>query len=255
MRDDARLPVWRGFLDRLQHRARQNATSRRPALVLVYRSDSDRGRLEEDVALKTLTWDDAVSRADIHALAHLKLPRGRPGSIIRLVLVNTLVEICLSDVELIGSLVKEPVEEIASPFRSLRAWAERLEGSMAGNWRQLFFEDRCYEHSASLAERGERSALRGRVWAAQARVLLPWVEERRQQLAEDLARWLPDEFQGQSRADYEIGVLDFLLFQKNAPPPLKSCVRRLKQVRNEIAHRGVLAYRQLAELPQIEEAI
>lgn len=87
------------------------------------------------------------------------------------------------------------------------------------------------------------------VWAAQARVLLPWIEECRSVLlaqvtetlgAERLTAVLRDGFNPPVKADalVEIGVLDKVVQMAigSANPELRYASRRLREARNSLAH-------------------
>ena len=187
-----RAATWSQFLGRLQHRARQNSASQRPALMLICRCSWPNDLPTDDVAVTSLSWDDSLSRADLIAFSQsLLMPRRLPG-IVRQVLVNTLAEISLTDIELMRSLSDQASEEIAWPYNSLRIWSEikGLNGADKAP-RRMYIEGQSLDHSAWLACTGDQRVLRRRVWTAQSRVLLPWVEDQRTKLLPELAFWLP----------------------------------------------------------------
>lgn len=246
---------WSSFLQRLQRRARQNPASQRPVMILVHRCPWPGEVIIDDVAMTTLAWDDAVSRADLLAFGHALLMRKRRPGVLRQVLVQTLADVCLTDLSLMRSMASEPFEEISFPYHSLRIWAQ-LHGLFACGEEaaRIHIEGQTLAHSAWLALREDRSAIRRRVWAAQAKILLPWIEEQRSKLLPDLAPWLPRHHDGQPLDECEVGTIDFLLSRTSACPELKANVRTLKKARNEIAHCRPLCYGSLICLARLEHS-
>src|SRR5205814_1941554 len=116
---------WSQFLGRLQHRARQNGASHRPVLILIHRCRWPSQSPSSDVAVTSLSWDDALSKDDLISFSHSLLMRRKISGILRQVLVRTLAEISLTDIDLMKSLAGEALDEIAWPFVSLRNWAEQ----------------------------------------------------------------------------------------------------------------------------------
>jgi hypothetical protein len=251
--DTGRATIWSQFLERLQHRARQNSASQRPALILIHKCAWPNSVPTDDVTVTSLSWDDAISRADLVSLSYsLLISRKLPG-IARQVLAHTLAEISLTDIDLMWSISDQSPEEIAWPYNCLRTWAENrgLNGADKAPPR-MYMEGQFLDHSAWLAWTGDQSILRRRVWAAQSRVLLPWVEEQRTRLLPELASWLPRDHDGQSQDELEVGSIDFLLSGTSAPSALRNKIRILKRTRNEMAHCGTLAYPNLLALSRLE---
>jgi hypothetical protein len=99
------------------------------------------------------------------------------------------------------------------------------------------------------------------VWAAQARVLLPWIEERRSAAFEKvikelgpnrLAAVLRDRFDPPVEADtlIEIGTLDRVvrMVSGGRDAALRDATRRLRDARNSLAHLRPLSLGEQASL-------
>jgi hypothetical protein len=243
---------WSQFLLRLQHRARQNPVSQRPVLVLIHRCAWPVDATPEDVASTSLSWDDALSKADLVSFSHALLARRKLPGVLGRVLVHTLAEICLTDIELMQAMCGEALDEMALPYQSLRVWAQDRGFDQAPP--RVYMDGELLDHAAWLAWTNDREGLRRRIWAAQVRVLLPWVEEQRMRLLDELILWLPTEYEGQVRHEMEVGTLDFVLSRSAAPPLLKSKIRMLKTARNDMAHRRIVSYLNLQALSRIENA-
>jgi hypothetical protein len=87
-------------------------------------------------------------------------------------------------------------------------------------------------------------------------VLLPWVEEQRQELLQEVQVWLPksDQYSESSLEEMEVGALDYSLGWTAAPQALRNRVSLLKRTRNIMAHCGTLNYRSLMDLARLERA-
>lgn len=236
---------WSTFMLRLQHRARQAPNADRPTVVLICSRAAGPNGLCDDVALISYEWDDALTKADLISLADALLPRARVSRTIRAVLVHTMAETALTDLEFLAELGNQSLPEIAQPYESLRHWARRRGWNKATDVPEVILDGQEVEHPISRAMRGDRVGINRILWKAQLGVLLPWVEHHRQRLMPDLVQWLPEEHDGIPRADMEIGHIHFLVGCRRVPAHLSNQVRTLRHVRNGLAHRTPLTFQEL----------
>lgn len=235
--------LWSQFLRRLQHRARQNGESNRPVIIVVHRCPWPGDGAFDDVAITQLSFNDALSRADIVSLAHSLLPTRGISKVLRKVLVHTVASISLTDLDLLTHVASESLSEMTVPFDSLLTWARNQGFSRdSADLPRMYLEGEVLEHSVALALRGDRAGINRRIWAAQAGILLPWVEEERSKLVPELKAWLPKEHEGQIMQEFEVGTLDFLISRGSAPASLKNRTRLLRDIRNNLAHCGIISY-------------
>ena len=96
-------------------------------------------------------------------------------------------------------------------------------------------------HSAMLEISGDERAVRHRLWSAQAAVLLPLVEERRAELVKEHRHRIrlpvkTEDGEISDPLDLSIGQLAWLLDRQGEAMKLRKQLRRLKRVRNALAH-------------------
>lgn len=236
---------WTGFLGRLQHRARQNSTSQRPVLVLLRRGAWHGPIPKADVAVSLHSWTGVVTEADFLSYAYsLISPRSQPG-LERRALAHVLAGVALWDVELMTRLATASKREMMEPGPKLIAYARERQwssGACGDTDHGAEIEGRYIEHSAFLALSGRHTELSRRIWAAQSLVLLPWVEETRLKLLDDIAPWLQGSLHPQDLQEMEIGDIWFRLDRSLSSHELKKSVRILRDVRNYMAHRTCIPY-------------
>lgn len=260
-----------GFLERveLESHAITNRTQRLSIVAILARDQlpSFRGGASSDIAMTSIwwwariaRWDAAAHIADLAERAHLR-------GVLEDVRAESIVEVARWDIDLAEYLVLtwegEPgrLPSLLKDWRTVSAptingsryvSAEGLEPPtiVLTSWDQRAVEgwhDHLSVAACSLAAEPEK--LSRLVWAAQARVLLPWIEERRSALhirvtemlgARRLASILCEWFDPPLNADglVEIGALDRVvrraLGSRNAE--LRDASRRLREARNCLAH-------------------
>lgn len=247
---------------RLVSESRPRPADRRPRLLLVCTRDAlpRLGAEYTDVTFESLWWWGRLSRWDVAAQIQPAIQaRSEPG-VLRDVRLETLIEVCRWDIRLAARLADgwdgDPdllpalIDEAASPdvakcppARLSRNSGRRPNGDLVDYWDSGavdLWHDECVTAVRSVADRAK--AVRHAIWSAQARVLLPWIEARRQAVAADLLRT-----RGKAAVHSVIGgVPDVLevgplfvavkaLSGRNRPA-LRDAVYLLWQARNKLAH-------------------
>jgi len=174
--------------------------------------------------------------------------------------VEMTVHLALWDLELAVELSRLPLKEINAPESLLREYAEARgwKGEESAAWlngtQETFFGEE-QVHSALCAIRGNLSTIERRIWAAQTAVMFPFLEKRLRDLIQGLD-CLPDSAEvSKNGATEVISKKEFELsdvhreLQKDgrASPELKAIVKKLKQIRNRIAHLEPLRTLELQE--------
>jgi hypothetical protein len=271
------------FLRRLELETHAAGPARRLSVVaIVTRSQlpAFSGGASSDIALTSIWWWARISRWDV--AAHIAGLAGqlRLSGVLEDVRTESIVELARWDLDLaerladawsgeLGSLSSLLYEcgpaaangksgNAASGGAAARAW----KGATAASdglrppdldielWDQRTVDgwhDRQSVTAYSLTAAPDK--LSQVVWAAQARVLLPWIEECRSALftrvtetlgAERLAAVLRNRFDPPVKADtlVEIGVLDKVvqMIIGSGNPELRDASRRLREARNSLAH-------------------
>jgi hypothetical protein len=245
------------------------------------------GGTTSDIALTSIWWWGRVARWDVAAyIAGLGVSREASGAgVLADVRAESIVEVARWDLDLAERLADlwagDPAELPALlgdcrdrprddrgglPLKvagTRGTWDDlRPPDALLGPWdsRQL---DRWHEqpsgsgYSLAMTPGGLLRA----VWAAQARVLLPWVEERRSALLDRVkemlgnrrfAQVLQNGFEPPVKPDgsVEIGALDRLIHLTigSADPELGEISRHLRQARNLLAHMTPLTLAQQESL-------
>lgn len=289
------------FLHRVELESRAGGYSNRLSIVALVTRDelpAFPGGTTSDIALTSIWWWGRVARWDVAAhIAGLGVSRGGGGNgVLAEVRAESIVEVARWDLDLAERLADlwagDPAElpallggsrdrlpgdgDGSPPNSSLKAtwtrgtWDDlRPPDSLLGPWDDRRF-DRWHEQPSgsgySLAT--SNGGLPRAVWAAQARVLLPWVEERRSLLLvrvketlgnQRFAQVLRSSFEPPVKPDgsVEIGVLDRLVHLTigSSDPELGEVSRHLRQARNLLAHMTPLTLAQQEALASAGKAL
>jgi hypothetical protein len=267
------------FLQRVELESHASGYGQRLSVVAIMTRDElpvFPGGTPSDITLTSIWWWGRIARWDVAAhIASLGAFRGAgQAGVLAAVRAESIVEVARWDLDLAERLADlwtgDPGDLLAllgeehrdhpcdghgglapKATGTRRAWDDlRPPDALLGPWdgRQL---DRWHEqpsgsgHSLAATSGGMPRVL----WAAQARVLLPWVEERRSVLlfrvkeslgGRRFAEVLRNSFQPPVAPDgsVEIGVLDRLVRMTigSSDPELCEASRHLRQARNLLAH-------------------
>lgn len=207
----------------------------------------------EDVALRLLPWRNVVSDLDILLYTTRKLrARSLPGGK-RTLLAGTIAKLAVWDPAVVDRLAEARPEEVLLPEPLLRELAEERGWTPAtsrswweGTVQQVDGRDQV--HSSLLAFQDPEGVLRYRMWSAQAGVLLPLIEERRQALVRRFRNLLARHDPTQDPWEMEIGSLAFCLRNLPVDPRARSVANQLRRLRNELAHLQPLSPAEALEL-------
>ena len=220
----------------------------RTVLVVVVSGDTVAEESPDGVALVRRDFRDVVDALELFIFALCRLPSTIRDREYRALLAQAVSQIARWDCFLAERLLSLSAEEKLVPegalveYASCRGWTSET----SRRWESGTVDgpvDRPVVHSALLAVSGERRIVRQRIWAAQATVLLPLVEDRRVSLIRRSLRYLKPLFetgppQGSSFDPYELEVGDLVwrLDGTDAPQVVKRQAQWLRDVRNKLAH-------------------
>ena len=200
----------------------------------------------QEVALISRDYCGVVDTLDLFVFALWNAPASIHHREHRALLAHTVAQVAQWDYFLADRLLSVSVEEALYPMNTLKEYARNHGWTAETPWRwELGTVDGKYErplvHSALLAVSGDSRQVRQRVWAAQAAVLLPVIEERRVGLIPHCRRYLklPVKIEGywvSDPLDIELGQLAWHLERTEIPPMIRKQVRRLRDARNMLAH-------------------
>ena len=240
-------PDWSTILMAYSDACRNVDLLSRTVFIVLLSGEAVAGEAPQEVALVCCDFRGAVDMLDLFVFALWKAPASIKRREHRALLAHTVTQVAQWDSLLAERLLALPLDEALSPAVTLQEYARDR------GWTTE--TPRCWEmgtvdgpaerptvHSALLEVSGASRLVRQRVWAAQAAVLLPLVEERRVGLVARYGRYLnlPIETEDGRRVDdpldLDVGQLAWYLDRTGKPQVLRKQVRRLRHVRNKLAH-------------------
>ncbi|MEV0131066.1 hypothetical protein AB0H83_21705 [Dactylosporangium sp. NPDC050688] len=229
-----------------------------------------------DVTFEALWWWGRLTRWDVACRLAPLVGSANVEGVLRDVRLETIVEVCRWDLDLaqylarawdgdpqsLTSTIKDQaaVPPLADPHDGGRRQAETTwpHADVAHLWDLGHLELWQNEHSPSPhALAALPAAIEHSVWAAQSRVLLPWIETKRQLLVRALIQRFGEaqvntaaDRSGQDQSPIEVGRLFSVV---RALPTHNDAVwrdasRQLKSARNRLAHLQILNLTEQARL-------
>ena len=245
--DGTAWPYWAEALSSYSDACRNVDLLSRSVFVVVLSDEAAVNELRREVALVCRDFRDDVDTSDLFAFALWKARSSVACREHRLLLAHTVAQVAQWDSFLAEELLAVPLVEALNPCSILKRYARRRgwtpetsrtweTGTVDGPVQQPIV------HSALLEVSGSSRVVRQRLWAAQAAVLLPLVEQRRVGLVERQSRYIrvPIENGGgqqiEDPLDLDLGMLAWHLDRVEVPQRLRARTQRLRRVRNKLAH-------------------
>ena len=245
--DGTAWPYWAEVLSTYSDACRNVDLLSRSVFVVVLSGETAVNEPRREVALECRDFRDDVDTSDLFALALWKVRSSIACREHRLLLAHTVAQVAQWDGLLAEELLAAPLVEALNPCSILKRYAQRRgwtpetsrtweAGTVDGPVQQPIV------HSALLEVSGASRVVRQRLWAAQAAVLLPLVEQRRVGLVERQGRYIRvpiESGDGQQVAnplDIDLGKLAWHLDRDDVPQRLRARSQRLRRVRNKLAH-------------------
>jgi hypothetical protein len=258
------------FLERveLESHATTNHAQRLSVVAILARGQLPgfRGGASSDIAMTSIWWWARVARWDVAAHIADLADRAPAQDVLADVRTESIVEVARWDLDLAEHLVMSWAGEPRDLPSLLKDWrsvstpsvnashhvgAEGIQppDQVLPSWDQRVIEgwhDQLSVTTCSLV--GEPEKLNRLIWAAQARVLLPWIEERRAALhirvieilgTQRLGTILRERFDPPVNGNglVEIGVLDRVIRKAlGSNTEVRDASRWLREARNRLAH-------------------
>lgn len=246
-------PAWKAFFEQYQHVCRAVPLHRRSRFVVPLHGPLALDAPRREVSISHRTWNGCVGELDmlLYGAGLLQERRLQLSAGQLHLLAATIAKVALWDPELAERLAEGTPQEVLDPRGLLRAVADERgwTGTTPASWElgtAGAVDGREHPHSALLVRSDPQGLLKSRLWTAQASVLLPAVEERRQWIVRQVRPQLTLPFHNgygmvEDAFDLEIGSLAYQLRTRSVPARLRGQVERLVRVRNALAHREPLA--------------
>lgn len=245
--DNEIWPAWSTFLSIYSDACRNVDLMSRTTFIVLLSGKTVTDKVTEEAALVSYDFKSVVDMLDLFVLA-LQEPKARTkhrGH--RALLAHTVAQVAQWDTFLAAQLLALPLDEVLSPENILRQYAldrgwtpETLRSWENGTQDGVL--EKPVVHSALLQVCGEERSVRQRVWAAQAAVLLPIIEEQRVSIISRNSRYLnlpiitEDGHRIEDPLELDVGHLAWHLDRRDKPKSLRRRVRNLRLARNKLAH-------------------
>ena len=245
--DSGRWSDWSRFLRAYSDTCRNVNLLNRTVFIVLLSGEAATDEAPEEVALVRCDFRGIVDTLDLFVFALWKIPASIKRREHRALLAHTVAQVAQWDSLLAEQLLALPLAEVLSPEGALRQYARDRGWTVETprSWEKGTVDgpaERPTVHSALLEVSGTSRLVRQRIWAAQAAVLLPLVEERRVGLVDRYRRYLKlpinteDGRQVDDPLNLDVGQLAWYLDRTGKPQVLRKQVRRLRHVRNRLAH-------------------
>jgi hypothetical protein len=241
----------------------------RPTLFVVVSGAPPTALPSADALLSVRHWTGVAAPADLMFYSSLTLRRHQLRPLQQRVAVSVMAHTAAFDPEVVDRLADEPLERILAPSPVLNTMAKER-GWYAADLRNGDYpwclgqsdlvDDQRHVHAAVWAALGRHDEVDHRVWTGQVGVLLPFVEERRRELLQEIRRlWpavsrLPDGKGGAVENLYDLEIGHLFAIRETLRQKLRakwlSSISPLRDIRNHIAHLEVVPP-QLLESPAI----
>jgi len=247
--DQPRTDWWRDFLGSYSEHLKDTESRRGPRFILQFSGSQVLEAPGSQVRLSIRKWEGVTREIDVRHVAEREMESRGLAPLQRRLAVEMIVRLALWDMQLAVELSRLSLEEISAPadlleeYAGAKGWEQEETATWFYGTRDTFLGER-QVHSALCAVGGDLSAIESRVWAAQAAVMFPFLEARLRDLIQGLD-CLPDSADvgtnGNTKivAKEEFELSDVhreLRRDGRASSELKATVKKLKRIRNRIAH-------------------
>lgn len=259
------LPAWCQFLTDYQHICGTLNLFDRPLLCCQITGDMARSLPDTEVRLDVYHFDNVMTDLDI--LTYLLQQRNISDEthLERRIAYRVIAELAMWDIELARYLSRQSLENLLNPdeilhqFTLQREW-DNFDGDFAWySGAKSTYNGQQRVHTCLLSGKQGELERQRRIWRAQVSILLPFIEEERLALLQELEHELTvpfETFHGQiikKKYDLEIGHL-YSQFVNNPAISVTYTQRAslLRDMRNQLAHLQCITTSQLREYQQFQ---
>ena len=243
-------PDWARWADALASYAdacRRIRVIDRTLFVVVLSGNTVAEDVPEEITLVRRDFRNVLDSLEMFTFALWQVPERIAAREHRALMAHTVAQVAGWDWLLAKQLLSVSLEETLGPENLLRGYAEQRGWTQrtARRWESGTVDgpgDQPFVHSALLCISGEMKLVNRRVWAAQAAVVLPLVDERRVGLVHRWRRHLSLPVKTE-RGELVHDALDLEIIQvarnligAGAPPRVRSHAWWLVDIRNRLAH-------------------
>ena len=253
--DATTWPAWRHFLGGYAEASRSRPLLGRSLFLVLLSGSPPAEPPPTDIGLASHAWHGVLDDVDLLLFATERLREREDDPLVRSLLATTVARVAAWDFDTAAILLDEENSTIVAPGDLLRViahekgWTENT----PLDWRLGTSSRTGIAHPARAALDDPPAELDRRLWSAQLSVLLPWIEAcRHETVTANLF-----EVRRQMRADgnhhgdalaLELGDLVRLFGRRGADRRIRRTLKRLRDGRNELAHRRHLSHSAILDL-------
>jgi hypothetical protein len=246
-------PAWKAFLTDYEHACRSCSLFERTLFCVPLTGMLPLDPPAENVCLSHHPWRGVVNRLDMLLFTSNLFQDRRMPAFQKRVVTSVVANLALWDPAVAERFTSEDLEHILHPVSILqeiareRGWhpiAGKLPPCLWSRGMVDLMEGEESVHSAALALADIQGTIRRRIWSAEVGVMLPFVEERRQEILAHLAGVLRVPFTTRFGEvisdvhDLEIGHIENQLITNGIKvhPDIRRLVQQLREIRNCLSH-------------------
>lgn len=249
-------PVWKKFLSDYEQPCRAIPQLSRTLFVVSLVGELAITPPAEDVCLSHHAWEGVVGSLDMLLFTASRFSGKRLSDLQKRVAISVITHLALWDFEVSERLVCEKIENILSPEPILQNIAQErswyYEHTNNISFKEIWckgikntVEGEVKIHSSALAlDSLAQKEIKCRIWKGEVGEILPFVEERRQEIIERISQVLKVPFRTsfgeviKDLRDLEIGHIEYQLSQtdKIVNSDIRRLVKQLKEMRNSLSH-------------------
>lgn len=252
--------TWSRFIEEYQHACGALQCFDRPLLIAKVQGQMSNHLPKSEIRLATYQFRNVMSSLDtknyIYQVRNLPLET----SLEKRVAEAVIIELALWDINLVQFLAHRPLEELLNPSGILQKYVDQTSFASQDtnyDWTKGHinqFEGKERIHICLYKDDTKQREVERRVWRAQVGVLLPFIEEQRRELIEELGSELDVPFQPEygrlvtNRLDLEIGHLYVQIREKyDIDWRTKQRIDYLRKMRNQLAHLDCISDKQIRQ--------
>ena len=241
---------WKSFLSEYESVSRGIPSFERALLVYVVSGIEESSLPKGAIALGISVWQGVLSEIDMLSYAGAKVREKGMEGVYGQLIATTVARLAQWDVAAADMLLDADTNDLFLPQKVLGELAHYYgwKKGQSLSWDSGVidnFNGRRQIHSAFLALDDPTQELSMRVWSSQASSLLPLIELHRRALIPKIRHRLklPVQIDGEQindALDLEIGSLAYMAGQIQIDSSIRAKIRKLRNVRNALAHLEVL---------------
>ena len=253
--DATTWPSWRQFLSSYAEASRSRPLLGRSLFLVLLAGSPPAEPPPADIGLANHAWDGVLDDVDLLLFATERLRGREDDPLVRSLLATTVARVAVWDFDTAAVLLDEDNHTIMDPSDLLRVIAND-KGWTANtplDWRLGTSSRTGIAHPARAALDDPPTELDRRLWSAQLSVLLPWIEACRHEtvtgnLFEVRRQMHADGNRHGDALALELGDLVRLFGRRGADRQIRRTLKRLRDGRNELAHRRHLSHSTILDL-------